>query len=162
MAKAGFDKGLKLLGITEHAPGIPGTVDPFYYLNLEVIPRTIYGVEVLHGSEINVLNLSVWSMLHAFISVAPWFLFFVAIEHLGKTELAISKYHPKRIGNLFRNCQLLCRHYGFIGEQCYWSRREKRTFPDLPQGSEIGICCWHPIRSSSFALQPLDCQFLHR
>lgn len=39
---------------------------------------------------IKVLNLSVWSMLHAFISVAPWFLFFVAIEHLGKTELAIS------------------------------------------------------------------------
>mgnify|MGYP002899932922 FL=1 len=35
-------------------------------------------------------RLSVWSMLHAFISVAPWFLFFVAIEHLGKTELAIS------------------------------------------------------------------------
>mgnify|MGYP000226129414 CR=1 FL=1 len=29
-------------------------------------------------------------MLHAFISVAPWFLFFVAIEHLGKNELAIS------------------------------------------------------------------------
>ena len=39
---------------------------------------------------IKVLNLSVWSMLHAFISVVPWFLFFVAIEHLGKTELAIS------------------------------------------------------------------------
>lgn len=37
-----------------------------------------------------VLNLSVWSMLHAFISVAPWFLFFVAVEHLGKQELAIS------------------------------------------------------------------------
>ena len=28
--------------------------------------------------------------VHSFISVAPWFLFFVAIEHLGKTELAIS------------------------------------------------------------------------
>ena len=39
---------------------------------------------------VKVLNLSIWSMLHAFISVAPWFLFFVAIEHLGKTELAIS------------------------------------------------------------------------
>ena len=39
---------------------------------------------------VNVLNLSVWSMFHAFISVAPWFLFFVAIEHLGRTELAIS------------------------------------------------------------------------
>ena len=29
-------------------------------------------------------------MLHFFVSVAPWFLFFVAIEHLGRTELAIS------------------------------------------------------------------------
>lgn len=37
-----------------------------------------------------VLKLSVWSMLHAFISVAPWFLFFIAIEHLGEMELAIS------------------------------------------------------------------------
>ena len=35
------------------------------------------------------LQLSVWSMLHAFISVAPWFLFFVAIVTFwGKTELA--------------------------------------------------------------------------
>ena len=39
---------------------------------------------------IKVLKLSIWSMLHAFISVAPWFLFFVSIEHLGKIELAIS------------------------------------------------------------------------
>ena len=56
MAAAAAEKELSLIGITEHAPGIPGTVDPFYYLNLEVIPRTIHGVEVLHGSEINVLN----------------------------------------------------------------------------------------------------------
>ena len=39
---------------------------------------------------LKVLKLSVWSMFHAFISVAPWFLFFIAIEHLGKIELAIS------------------------------------------------------------------------
>ena len=30
MAKAAADRGLEILGITEHAPGIPGTVDPFY------------------------------------------------------------------------------------------------------------------------------------
>ena len=34
--------------------------------------------------------LSVWSMMHAFISVAPWFLFFVAIERLGEKQLAVS------------------------------------------------------------------------
>lgn len=37
-----------------------------------------------------VWNLSVWSMMHSFISVAPWFLFFVAVEHLGQSQLAIS------------------------------------------------------------------------
>ena len=33
MAATAGEKNLKLIGITEHAPGIPGTVDPFYYLN---------------------------------------------------------------------------------------------------------------------------------
>lgn len=56
MAKGAQEKELALIGITEHAPGIPGTVDPFYYLNLKVIPRTIYGVKIIHGCEINVLN----------------------------------------------------------------------------------------------------------
>lgn len=29
-------------------------------------------------------------MFHSFISVAPWFLFFVAIEHLGELQLAVA------------------------------------------------------------------------
>ncbi len=56
MVAAAKEQGLKLIGISEHAPGIPGTVDPFYYLNLEIIPPVINGIEVLHGCEINVLN----------------------------------------------------------------------------------------------------------
>lgn len=56
MAFAAKEKGIELLGISEHAPGIPGTCDPFYYLNLGVVPRKIYEVEIIHGCEINVLN----------------------------------------------------------------------------------------------------------
>lgn len=56
MAQAAAEQKLELLGITEHAPGIPGTVDPFYYCNLTVIPRYLYGVQILHGCEINALN----------------------------------------------------------------------------------------------------------
>ena len=56
MAQAASEAGLVIIGITEHAPGIPGTVDPFYYGNLKVVPKVLYGVEVLHGCEINVLN----------------------------------------------------------------------------------------------------------
>lgn len=56
------------------------------------IDKVEYGLKIIYDRKllIKLLRLSVWSMLHAFISVAPWFLFFVAIEHLGKTELAIS------------------------------------------------------------------------
>lgn len=56
MAAAAARRHLHVLGITEHAPGIPGTADPFYYANLNVIPRVISGVKILHGSEINVLQ----------------------------------------------------------------------------------------------------------
>jgi len=55
MASAAGESGLKLLGFSEHAPGIPGTTHPFYYRNLRVIPRCLSGVEILHGCEINVL-----------------------------------------------------------------------------------------------------------
>ena len=51
MAATAGEKNLKLIGITEHAPGIPGTVDPFYYLNLTVIPRVLSNVQILHGCE---------------------------------------------------------------------------------------------------------------
>lgn len=56
MAAVAKEKNLKLLGLSEHGPGIPGTCDPFYFLNLVVIPRKLYGVEIIHGCEINVLN----------------------------------------------------------------------------------------------------------
>ena len=56
MAQAAAEKHISLLGISEHAPGIPGAIDPMYYVNLHLVPRRLYGVEIFHGSEINVLN----------------------------------------------------------------------------------------------------------
>ena len=67
MAQAAQGKGLALLGFSEHAPGIPGTVDPVYYLNLNVIPRNLFGVEIVHGCEINVLNGGTLSLEQEFI-----------------------------------------------------------------------------------------------
>jgi Histidinol phosphatase and related hydrolases of the PHP family len=56
MAKAAAEKNLSILGITEHGPGIPGTCDPIYFRNIHVIPRNIYGVELLLGAELNILD----------------------------------------------------------------------------------------------------------
>ena len=49
-------RGLKLIGVTEHGPGIPGTCDPILFRNFIDAPRVLYGVELLYGSEVNVLN----------------------------------------------------------------------------------------------------------
>lgn len=56
MVQAASEKGLKLLGITEHAPGIPGSCSPIYFRNLYVVPRRMYGVDLLLGAEINILD----------------------------------------------------------------------------------------------------------
>lgn len=56
MAQAASQKGLKLLGITEHAKGIPGTCDNFYFVNLGVLPRKMFGIDVMFGSEINIID----------------------------------------------------------------------------------------------------------
>ena len=57
MAKEASEKGLRVLGITEHGPGIPRACHPIYFDNLHVIPRKMYGVRLLMGCEINILNL---------------------------------------------------------------------------------------------------------
>ena len=56
MAKAGFEKGLKLLGITEHAPMMPGSCGNMYFRNLKVVPRSLCGIEVMLGVELNILD----------------------------------------------------------------------------------------------------------
>ncbi len=56
MAQAAAERGLELLGVSEHGPGIPGTCEPIYFSNLRAAPRRLYGVELLYGCEANVLN----------------------------------------------------------------------------------------------------------
>ena len=54
MAKAAADKGLEVLGITEHAPAMPGTCHKYYFENLKIVPREMYGIQLLLGSEVNI------------------------------------------------------------------------------------------------------------
>ncbi len=56
MAKAAAEKGIEILGVTEHGPAIPGTCGRLYFKNMIVIPREMYGVRLLLGAELNILN----------------------------------------------------------------------------------------------------------
>lgn len=56
MVAAAGQKGLEILGITEHAPGIPGTCHPIYFRNLHVVPRQWGSLRLLLGAELNILD----------------------------------------------------------------------------------------------------------
>ena len=56
MAHEAAARGLQILGITEHGPGIPGTCDPIYFRNTICVPRRLYGVELMLGAELNIIN----------------------------------------------------------------------------------------------------------
>lgn len=56
MAGAGAEKGLQVLALTEHAPEMPGTCQLFYFQNLAVVPREINGLQMLFGTELNIMD----------------------------------------------------------------------------------------------------------
>lgn len=56
MAHMAKEKGVELLGITEHGPRMPGSCHDFYFSNLKVVNRQMCGVELLLGVELNILD----------------------------------------------------------------------------------------------------------
>lgn len=57
MAYSAAKKGLEALAVTEHAPAMPGSCHEFYFSNMKVIPRKMCGIELLLGTEANIINL---------------------------------------------------------------------------------------------------------
>ena len=49
-------KGIRLLGITDHAPSMKGTTHPSFFNNFSVIPREQFGVEIFMGAELNICD----------------------------------------------------------------------------------------------------------
>ena len=56
MVATAQEKGLKIYGITEHGPGIPGTCHPLYFRNTHVVPRQWGDMRLLLGAEMNILD----------------------------------------------------------------------------------------------------------
>lgn len=80
MAQAAAQQGLKLLGISEHGPQMPGSCDSIYFRNLKVIPRKLYGIELLFGAEANIIDYNGGIDLDE--------------KTLGKIDYLIASMHP--------------------------------------------------------------------
>ena len=51
------EKGIKILGTSEHVPTMPGAPHYWYFGNMKVVPRVINGVTILRGCEANILDI---------------------------------------------------------------------------------------------------------
>lgn len=56
MVMAAKGKGLQIVGISDHAPAMPGCFSPMYFCNFKVIPRDWGGIAVFMGAELNVMD----------------------------------------------------------------------------------------------------------
>lgn len=55
-AKYASEIGLQLLGATEHGPAMPGAPHEWYFGNLKILPRELFGVTMLYGCEANIID----------------------------------------------------------------------------------------------------------
>lgn len=79
MARGAADAGLELLGITDHGPEMPGSCHEFHFSNLKAVPRELFGIRVLFGIELNILDYD------GTVDLRP--------EYLKEMDLAIASLH---------------------------------------------------------------------
>lgn len=56
MVRAASERGVQLLGITDHGPMAGISVPKNYFSNFKMIPRHLYGIRVMFGCELNILD----------------------------------------------------------------------------------------------------------
>ena len=88
-------KGLKYVGVSDHAPNMPGSTHPFYFGNLGVIKEEINGVKVLKGIEANIIDFD------GNIDIPS--------DVVGKLDYVIASFHPPCInpGNIHENTKAI-------------------------------------------------------
>lgn len=88
--KAGFPQlGISGAAIGSSLAGLVGLLFLIIYM-WKHVDKKRYGIRAVFDLKLSLhlLSISVWTMVRQFFCIAPWFLFFVAIEHLGEYELA--------------------------------------------------------------------------
>ncbi|WP_352418711.1 phosphatase [Proteiniborus sp.] len=97
IAREANNKGLEMIAITDHGPEMQGASNIFHILNQKVIPKTIYGVQILRGVEANIMDYD--GKLD------------ISDEHLQKLDIVIASLHEACIesGGLDNNTNAIIR-----------------------------------------------------
>lgn len=68
MVQAAAGNGMELFGSSDHAPALPGSCHEMYFCNFQSIPRELFGIRLIMGCELNILDYS------GTIDLKPWLL----------------------------------------------------------------------------------------
>lgn len=79
------EHGLEGIAITDHAPEMPGSCHKFYFHNIKIMPRKMNGIDVLFGSEVNIMDENGKVDLHEKV--------------LEELDLVIASIHPPCYGD---------------------------------------------------------------
>lgn len=80
MARAAAKRSLQVLGLSDHGPATPGAADSSYFRNLLIGERKRFGITLLYGAELNILNENgdvdlddslIQALDYAFVSIHP-------------------------------------------------------------------------------------------
>lgn len=56
MVKAAAENGMELFGSSDHGPALPGSCHEMYFCNFRTIPDELFGVKLIMGCELNILD----------------------------------------------------------------------------------------------------------
>ena len=139
MARAAADASLEILGISDHGPATPGSGSSSYFRNLRLADRRLYGINLLYGVELNILN------ENGDVDLDD--------ELIGTLDYALVSMHPDtfRSGNAVSNTQAFINamrhpHVHFLGhpddgrfpvdyERLLFAAKEHHVFPELNNSS---------------------------
>ncbi|GAB6100146.1 phosphatase [Halanaerocella petrolearia] len=79
LAAKAEEKGIKMIGMTDHGPIMPGGAHPYHFANLKVLPDKINEIRVLKGIEANVTD------IHGTLDLAA--------KELAKLDIVLVGFH---------------------------------------------------------------------
>ncbi len=88
----------------------------------------------------SILSVSVWTMLQQFISISTWFFFFIAIEHLGERELAVSNIVRSLSSFPFVVVNALASTMSSITANLIGENKTNEVMPSCIKG--VSLCCY--------------------
>ncbi len=80
IAREAAGKGLRLVGMTDHGPALPGGPHAYHFAALRFVPESLHGVRILRGIEANIIGVGKLDL---------------ADEILGNLDLVMAGFHEE-------------------------------------------------------------------